>query len=381
MKMIPYSRQCLDKKDINQVIKVLKSDWITQGPNIATFEKSLCKYAGAKYAIAVSSGTAALHIACLAAGIKEGDEVITSPITFLATPNSVIYCGGEPVFADILPDTANIDPNEIEKKFTKKTKAIIPVHFAGHPCDLIKIHSIAKRHNLIVIEDACHALGAKYRVNNRWVTIGSCRHSDLTVFSFHPVKTITTGEGGAITTNNKNLYEKMASLRSHGIVKNRDFDPWYYEMHHLGFNYRMSDIQAALGISQLKKLKRFIEKRRQIAMLYNREFSKLKNGVDLPFIEDNKKSAWHLYVVKLKNAKDRKVIFKKLVYRNIKPQVHYIPVHLQPYYQNSFAYKKGDYPIAESYYTRCFSLPLYPSMSIKEVQKVIKAFKENVNAG
>ncbi|RLJ01480.1 MAG: UDP-4-amino-4,6-dideoxy-N-acetyl-beta-L-altrosamine transaminase, partial [Candidatus Aenigmatarchaeota archaeon] len=235
-KYIPYGHQWINNDDIKEMIKVLKSEWITQGPKVKEFEEALCEYTGAKYAVAVSSGTAGLHIACLAAGIKEGDEVITSPITFVASANCILYCGGTPVFVDVQEDTINIDPEEIEKKITKKTKAIIPVHFAGHPCDLEEIHSIAKKYGLIIIEDACHALGAEYKGSK----IGSCKYSNMTIFSFHPVKSITTGEGGAVLTNNKKLYKKLLMLRNHGITKERksfiyEYEgPWYYETQFLG---------------------------------------------------------------------------------------------------------------------------------------------------
>jgi len=220
-KFISYGRQCVDEDDIKAVSEILKSDWITQGPKVKEFEDLLCRYTGARYAVVVSSGTAALHIACLAAGIEKGDEVITSPITFVASANCVLYCGGKPVFADIQQETVNIDPEEIEKKVTRNTRAVIPIHFAGYPCDLKEIHHIAKKRNLIVIEDACHALGAEYKCNGKWLRVGSCKHSDMTAFSFHPVKHITTGEGGAVTTDSKRLYEKLKALRNHGIYKDK----------------------------------------------------------------------------------------------------------------------------------------------------------------
>lgn len=383
MKMIPYGHQWISRDDIKQVINVLKSDWLTQGPKVKAFEESLCQYTGAKYAVVVSSGTAALHIACLAAGITQGDKVITSPITFVASANCVLYCGGKPVFADIQEDTINIDPKEIKKKITKKTKAIIPVHFAGHPCDLEEIQKIARKYNLIVIEDAAHALGAKYKGSK----IGSCQYSDMTIFSFHPIKSITTGEGGAVLTNREELYEKLLMLRSHGITREQNamkrFEgPWYYEMHELGFNYRITDFQCALGISQLEKLDKFIERRREIVQIYNKKLSKIEK-IELPVEKENVKSAWHLYSVRLKIKSKVKVkrrdIFNYLRKNNIGVQVHYIPVYMQPYYQN-LGYKKGLCPVAEDFYQREITLPLYQSMSNRDVKRVInsilKTFKK-----
>jgi perosamine synthetase len=375
MKYIPYGRQKLDRSDINSVVKALRSDWITQGPKILEFEKKICKYTGAKYAVVVSSGTAALHIACLAAGIGEGDEVITSPITFVASANSVLYCGGKPVFADIQEDTINIDPCEVERKITKRTRAIIPVDFAGHPVEAEQIQKIARTNGLFVIEDASHALGAEYR-NNK---VGSCKFSDITTFSFHPVKHITTGEGGAITTNRRDLYEKFVMLRNHGITKDRkkltNYDgPWSYEQHYLGFNYRITDIQCALGISQLNKLDEFLIKRRKIASIYNKDLASL-GKILLPVERPYVKSSWHLYYIRLKNREERKVVFQKLQRAGMGVQVHYIPVHLQPYYRKTFGYKEGDFKLAENYYRQTISIPLYPAMREEEIFYVTKTLK------
>ena len=379
MKIIPYGRQWVDASDIREVIKVLKSDWLTQGPKIKEFEDALCKYTGAKYAVAVSSGTAALHISCLAANIKRGDEVITSPITFVASANSILYCGGKPVFADIQKDTANIDPEEIKKKINPNTKAIIPVHFAGHPCDLEEIKKIAEKHNLLIIEDAAHALGAEYKKSK----IGSCKYSDMTIFSFHPVKHITTGEGGAVLTNQKDLYQRLLLFRNHGITKDKKkmakFDgPWYYEMQKLGFNYRITDLQCALGINQLKKLEKYIERRRELVSIYNKELFKI-DKIILPVEKPYVKSSWHIYYIRLKDASKRRLIFEELQKSNIGVQVHYIPVYLQPYYQKNFGHKVGDYPKAEDYYQSTITLPLYPKMMNSEIQYIINILEGHNN--
>lgn len=375
MKIIPYGRQWVDAGDIREVIKVLRSDWLTQGPKIKEFENALCEYTGAKYAVAVSNGTAALHISCLAADVKKGDEVITSPITFLASANSVLYCSGKPVFADIQKDTINIDPEEVEKKINPNTKAIMPVHFAGHPCDLVKIKEIAKKHNLLIIEDAAHALGAEYKHSK----IGSCKYSDMTAFSFHPVKHITTGEGGAVLTNREDLYQRLLLFRNHGMTKDRKkmtgYDgPWYYEMHELGFNYRITDFQCALGISQLKKLEKNIERRREFVCIYNEELSEM-DKIILPVEKPYVRSSWHIYYIQLKDAGKRRVIFEELQKFNIGVQVHYIPVYLQPYYIKNFSYKAGDCINAEEYYESAITLPLYPKMTDKDIKYVIKILK------
>ena len=382
MRYIPYGHQWIDEEDIRNVTKVLKSNWITQGPKVKEFEEKFASYCEAKYAVAISSGTAALHIASLACRIKKGDEVITSPITFVASANCILYCGGKPVFADVHPDTINIDPLEIKNKITKKTKAIIPVDFAGHPADLDEISKIAKRNNLIIIEDASHSLGAKYKDTK----VGSCKYSDMTVFSFHPVKIITTGEGGMVTTNNKEYYEKLLLFRSHGITKNSfkfssrrarsAEEKWYYEMQELGYNYKLTDFQSALGISQLKKIEGFIKRRREIVQIYNEAFKGIEEIVtstERPGVE----SAWHLYVIRVKKLNRRK-IFESLHKENIGVQVHYIPVYWQPYYQK-LGYKKGLCPIAEEYYQEAISLPIFPKMSKKEIDKVIKGVKEVIN--
>lgn len=379
-RLIPYSTQWVEEEDIISVDRVLHSDWITQGPKVNEFEERVASYCGAKYGVAVSNGTAALHIACLAVGIKPGDEVITSPITFAASANCVLYCQGKPVFADILEDTVNIDPDEITKKLTGKTKAIIPVHFAGLPCELEEIKKIAKANNLILIEDAAHALGAEYK-GKRIGSIG-----DLTTLSFHPVKSITTGEGGMILTNNRKLYEKMLSLRHHGIVKKKRISKakgeWFYEMQHLGYNYRLTDFQCALGISQMSKLERFIRRRNEIAHIYNGLFKGISDFIELPstglkFV----RHAWHLYIIRIKPERlkiTRRGLFNLLRDKNIGAQVHYIPVHLHPYYRRNLGYKTGDYPKAERFYERAISLPIFPKMKDQDVYRVAGILKEAI---
>ena len=371
-KMIPYGHQWIDNRDIKEVIKVLKTDWITQGPKIEEFEKAVANYCKAKYAVAVSSGTAALHLAYLAAGIKKRDEVITTPLTFAATANAIVYCRGKPVFVDIESDTLNINPELVEGLITPKTKIIAPVDFAGHPCDYDEILKIARKYKLLVIEDASHALGSKYKKRK----IGSI--ADMTILSFHPVKHITTGEGGMILTNNKNFYNKLKIFRHHGIIKKPEKSSWYYEIKNLGYNYRITDFQCALGISQLNKLNKFIKKRREIVSKYNKAFKNIAEIIT-PVEKNYVKSAWHIYPIQLKLEKlkmSRKKIFEELQKQGIGVQVHYIPLHFQPFYKKKFGYKKGDFPVTEKYYQRAITLPLFPKMTYKEIAKVIKTVKK-----
>ncbi|MDD5618132.1 MAG: UDP-4-amino-4,6-dideoxy-N-acetyl-beta-L-altrosamine transaminase [Candidatus Omnitrophica bacterium] len=373
MNIIPYARQFIDNKDINSVSDCLKSDYLTQGPQVERFEKIIASYCGAKYAVAVNSGTSALHIACLAAGLQKGDEAITSPITFAASSNCILYCGAKPVFADVQEDTINIDPIEIEKAINKKTKALIPVHFAGYPCDLEKIYKIARKYKLLIIEDAAHALGAKYKGN----MIGGCKYSDMAILSFHAVKHITTGEGGMVLTNNKKLYEKLALLRSHGITKSRkslrrNQGGWYYEMQCLGFNYRLTDIQCSLGISQFKKIDYFLKRRREIVDRYNEAFSKFE---ELKLLEQNKssKSSHHLYVLRFalnRFSVSKRRIFDEYRKLGILVNVHYIPVYSHPYYKN-LGYKNGICPKAENYYREAITIPLFPKMTNSEIKRTI----------
>lgn len=377
---LPYGRQWIDNEDIQSVVRVLEGDYLTTGPYILDFEKAVADYVGAKYAVAFSNGTAALHGACFAAGIGEGDEVITTPMTFAASANCILYQKGIPVFADINKASYNIDPKEIETKITSKTKAIIPVDFTGQPADLDEILEIAKKNNLVVIEDSAHALGATYKGKK----VGAI--SDMTMFSFHPVKHITSGEGGMIITNKKEYYEKLLLFRSHGITRDPDktkehHGPWYYEMQFLGFNYRMTDIQAALGSSQLKKLDMFVDLRRKYADIYNEAFKDMEE-ISLPYQNEDRESSWHLYIIRLNLEKlkvGRKEIYEELHSQNIGVNVHYIPVHLQPFYQQ-LGYKRDLCPNAEQLYEEIITLPLFPAMSVKDVQDVIYAVKNTVNA-
>ncbi|WP_425806406.1 UDP-4-amino-4,6-dideoxy-N-acetyl-beta-L-altrosamine transaminase [Desulfitobacterium sp. Sab5] len=369
---IPYGRQTIDEDDIQAVCEVLRSDYLTTGPKISEFEKTVAEYVGAKYAIAVSNGTAALHVACLAAGIGEGDEVITTPITFAASANCVLYCGGTPVFADIDAKTYNIDPDDIKRKITSKTKAIIPVHLTGQPCDLDAIHTIADEYNLIVIEDAAHALGAEYKGKK----IGALSH--MTEFSFHPVKHITTGEGGMVTTNDEKLYERLKLYRTHGITReeslmlNNNEGGWYYEQIELGYNYRITDFQCALGISQMKKINKFVERRREIAAEYDKAFAKVE-GIITPYQAEGCKNSYHLYAIQVTNM-PRKEAYDKLRAAGLGVNVHYIPVHKHPYYQKN-GYSDVCCPSAEALYSRLISLPMYPLLTDEEIEYVIKTVK------
>jgi UDP-4-amino-4,6-dideoxy-N-acetyl-beta-L-altrosamine transaminase len=374
--MLPYGQQWIDEEDIEVVTSVLRGDYLTQGPNIEQFERAVADYVGAKYAVAFSSGTAALHGACYAAGIGPGDEVITTPVTFVASSNCVLYQGGTPVFVDIRPDTYNIDPDEIEKTITPRTKAIIPVDYTGQPAEMDRIRALAAKHRLIVIEDAAHSLGAEY--NGR--RVGTL--ADMTMFSFHPVKHVTSAEGGIIVTDNKAYYEKLQLFRSHGITKDPQLmehndGPWYYEMVDLGYHYRITDIQAALGASQMKKLDRFVARRREIARLYTEAFSQME-GLTVPYQLPEALSSWHLYMLRFdlnRFGVTRKEIFEKLRALNIGVHVHYIPVHKQPYYQKH-GYGDVTMPNAEAFYDSCITLPLFPKMSDSDVNDVIEAVKK-----
>lgn len=379
--LLPYGRQFIDYDDIQAVVNTLEGDFLTTGPSVYEFEKKVCEYTGAKYAVAVCNGTAALHMACYACGLSEGDEVIVSSMTFAASSNAVLYVGATPVFADIDSNTYNIDVEDIKRKITPRTKAIIAVDYTGQVVDMDSINEIAKEHNLIVIEDAAHSLGGKYK-NRKVGTL-----ADMTMFSFHPVKTITTGEGGMIVTDNKELYDKMIAFRSHGITKNPDEyinksddnGAWYHEQQSLGYNYRMTDIQASLGISQLDKLNKFIDRRKQIVSMYNEAFKELY-FIKTPEQAEFSESAWHLYVIKLRLYKlncTRREFFDALVAENIGVNVHYIPVNLHPYYEQ-LGYGKGVVPVAEALYNTIITLPLFPSMTDSDVSDVIVAVNKVV---
>ena len=376
--MIPYGRQCIDEEDVQAVVDVLRSDWLTTGPAIETFEKAFSNYIGVKYAIAVNSGTAALHAAMYAIGIQSGDEVIVPPMTFAATANCVVYQRGTPVFADVESDTLLIDPAQVEAKITAKTKAIIAVDYAGQPCDWDILREIADRHKLMLVADGCHALGAEYKGQK----VGTL--ADLTVFSFHPVKHITTGEGGMITTNDSNLAERMRVFRSHGITadhKQREKEgSWFYEMIDLGYNYRITDFQCALGKSQLKKLPKWIERRQEIAQRYNEAFQNW-HGVTPLSVRSKAFHAYHLYVVKLDlkdTDLDRGMVFKTMREAGIGVNVHYIPVHLHPYYRRSFQTMPGLCPVAEDAYAQIISLPIFPAMSFRDLDYIIQSLERIV---
>lgn len=363
---ISYGRQSIDDEDIQLVIDTLRSSNLTQGPKILEFEQAVANYVGTKYAVAFCNGTAALHGACYAAGIGEGDEVITSPITFAASANCVRYVGGTVVFADIDRKTYNIDTEQIRMNITKKTKAIIPVDFTGQPANLDEIMAIAKEHNLVVIEDGAHSFGASYKGQK----VGT--QADMTMFSFHPVKPITTGEGGVIVTNNEDYYKKLLKFRSHGIEQTayaQEQGNWYYEMTDLGYNYRMTDLQAALGISQMLKLDAFLQRRREIASLYSKALKGVK-GIQVPFQLEDVESGWHLYMIQLKHA-NRKQVFEMMRAANIGVHVHYLPVYWHPYYQQ-LGYDKGLCPVAEKWYEKALTLPIHPSLTDEEIDYVIR---------
>lgn len=374
---IPYGKQWIDEEDIQEVVKVLKSDWITQGPMVEKFEKKVAEYCIVKYAVAFNSGTAALHAAYYAAGLKAGDEIITSPITFTATSNAAIFLGAKPVFCDIDFNTYCIDVDKIEEKITKKTKIITPVSYAGYPVDIESIKEIAKKYNIIVIEDAAHALGA---IRNG-KKVGS--EADMTILSFHPVKHITTGEGGMVLTNNEEFYEKLKLFRTHGITKDNSKlskieGPWYYEMIDLGYNYRIPDILCALGYSQMSKIEVFVERRNYIAKKYDDAFEGVKEITIPPRPNKNSRHAYHLYPILINNPEKRRIVFEKLREKGIFAQVHYIPVHLQPYYRKNFGYKIGDYPMAEEFYKREISIPIFPKMTEEEINYVIQSVLEAI---
>lgn len=384
--MIPYGKQNINKEDINSVIEVMRSDFLTQGPVTPLFENELQSFCNAKYAVATINATSALHLACLSIGITKGDIVWTSPISFVASANCVLYCGGEIDFVDIDSKTYNISIDSLEnklvqaKKNNKLPKAIIPVHLSGQSCDMEKIAELSEKYGFKIIEDASHAVGGEYNGN----PVGSCQFSDITVFSFHPVKIITTCEGGACLTNNKEIYEKIYNLRSHGIVRNqKDMlnekeGSWYYEQKYLGFNYRLNDLQSALGINQIKRLTTFIKKRHQIVSLYNELFKNNEN-VTTPYQHEKSFSSFHLYIIKVSNKEgfNRKEIFERLREQGYQVNIHYIPIYRHPFFSNKF--KKEDYPSSEDYYSKSISLPIFPYLEQKDIKKVVDIINNKIN--
>ncbi len=375
MDFIPYGKQTIDEDDINSVVEVLKSDFLTTGPKIKEFENELCKYTNAKYCVAVANGTAALHLASLVL-LNKGDKVITTPNSFVATSNSILYVEAKPIFVDIKED-GNIDLDLCEEKLKKDSsiKAIYIVNFSGNIVNQKKLKYLKDAYNIKILEDCAHSLGATFE----GIKAGSCENSDCSILSFHPVKHITTGEGGAVTTNSKEIYEKLLELRAHGIKRLPDFATWYYEMHSLGFNYRITDMQAALGISQLKKLDSFVKRRKEIALKYDKA---LLNSVVKPLYSFNQNSSYHLYVVKVdfSNLSISKIeFFDKMREKNIGLQLHYIPINKQPYYK-SLGYGDEITPIMEKFYEECFSLPMYTSLRDEEQEYVIKILFEVLNA-
>ncbi|MGB3459350.1 MAG: UDP-4-amino-4,6-dideoxy-N-acetyl-beta-L-altrosamine transaminase [Halobacteriota archaeon] len=375
MKYIPYGHQWIDEEDIEEVVKVLKSDWITTGPKIEEFENALCRYIGCKYAVAVNSGTSALDIVVQTLNLLKGSEVITTPFTFVATTNAILYNNLKPVFADIEKDTRNINPDEIRKGITDKTKAIIYVDYAGHPCDIEEIKEIAEDHDLYLIADASHAIGSEYKGEK------TGNFADMTVFSFHPVKHITTGEGGVVVTNNEEFDERLKMLRNHGIDKSAldRFGPkagWAYDLKLLGRNYRITDFQAALGISQLKKLDEFLRRRAEIVKRYNEAFEAVPE-IETPIVKSHVKQAWHIYTILL-NGMDRDEFFSKMRERNIGVNVHYIPIYRFSYYQEQFNINPSDFPVTEEVFSKIVTLPLFPKMTEDEVLNVIEIVKESI---
>ena len=378
--MINYGKQYLDKKDISAVVKVLKSDWLTQGPKVQEFENYLKFFFGAKYCTTVSNGTAALHLAVKAMDWKKGDHIFTTPISFLATSNAILYAGAKPVFVDIDPNTFNIDVKKLEKKIKilkkqkKRLVGIIATDYAGQPCDWKALKFIGKKYNLKLINDNCHAIGASFYKNKKY----ACKYADIVTQSYHPVKNITTGEGGSILTNSKTLDSKIKLLRSHGVIKKKNKLPWSYEMQVLGFNYRLSDMNCALGVSQLKKVNKFIKKRQVIAKIYDKAFKNLKH-IKVPAVKKNNTHAYHLYPLRINFRKigvSKVKLFKILSKKNINLQVHYIPIFLQPFYKKNYKFSKNDLKKSIQFYEEEISLPIYYSLKNKDINYVIHQLKK-----
>ena len=382
-KRIPYGLHHLDVDDIQAVVDILENSSLTQGQTVEHFGQALADYAGSRYGIAVCNGTGALQLSVAALGLGPGDEVITTPMTFCATANAALYQGAEVRFVDIDSKTLNLNPELIESEITERTKAIMPVDFRGHPANLPEIRSIADKYNLKVIEDGSHSIGSTYTHDGKKFFCGAGVHADLCTYSFHPVKHITTGEGGAVLTNDSELYHRVFLLRKHGIDRREEMfneekriGSWIYEMEVLGFNYRITDLQAALGLSQLKKLEYFKARRREIVNYYNDNFSEI-NELITPFEADNVDSNFHLYILQVKeNGRfDRYDLYTYLHSLNYAVMVHYIPVHLLKYYRDRFGFKRGDYPVSEKFYDRAISIPLYPALTNIELEKVVKDIK------
>lgn len=386
--LIPYGRQEINQHDIDAVVEVLRSDFLTQGPQVPRFEGVVADYCGAKHAVALNSATSALHVACLALGLGPGDWLWTTPVTFVASANCGLYCGAQIDFVDIDPKTYNLSVDQLEQKLQeaerlgKLPKVVVPVHLCGQPCDMEAIYKLSRKYGFKILEDASHAIGGKYRGK----PIGDCRYSDITVFSFHPVKIITTAEGGMALTNNEALAQKMSLLRSHGITRDQECmthpsdGPWYYQQIDLGFNYRMTEMQAALGVSQMTRLDEFVTKRHEIAKNYDKSFEGLP--VEAPWQHPSGYSGRHLYVIRLDLASIKlthRQVFERLRECGVGVNLHYIPIHMQPYYQE-FGFKIGDYPEAERYYAEAISLPLYPGLTSAEQDKVIQAVQEAIQA-
>lgn len=382
--MIPYGRQDISQQDIDAVVEVLQSDFLTQGPKVPAFENSVMEACNAKYAVAVNSATSALHIACLALGLGKGDWLWTTPNTFVASANCGLYCGAQVDFVDIDPRTYNMSAKALEQKLViaekegTLPKVVIPVHFSGQPCDMVAIHALSHKYGFKVIEDASHAIGGKYKEE----PIGNCRYSDITVFSFHPVKIVTTAEGGVAVTNDTKLAEQLNILRSHGITRDEGLmtkpadGPWYYQQIELGYNYRMTDMQAALGVSQMQRLNDYVAKRHELAEHYNELLKDLP--ITLPWQHEDSYSGLHLYVIRLqldKISKTHLEVFKDMREAGILVNLHYIPVHLQPYYQE-MGFEKGQFPEAEQYYKEAISLPMFPTLSYEQQQEVVESLKK-----